>query len=154
MAYLKDIAMNKENELDRDEAEDRRREFLKRVGTAAAVAPAVALLLAANAKPAKAGDPYVVRVTATISAKRLKEFKRPTRPLLAAVEMLPVERWKYKKGVADEGEHIGPYAEDFRELFGVGDGETINVIDALGVCLKAIQELSAKVNDLESRTAG
>ena len=144
--------MNEEAELDRDEAEKERREFLKRVGTAAAVAPAVALLLAANTKPAKAGPPYLDR--GTISAKRLKEYKRPTRSLLAAVEMLPVERWKYKKGVADEGEHIGPYAEDFRELFGIGDGETINVIDALGVCLKAIQELSAKVNDLESRTAG
>ncbi len=142
--------MNEEAELDRDEAEKDRREFLKRVGTAAAVAPAVALLLSAGSKPATAQPKY----GDIVSAKRLKKYKRPTRPLLAAVEMLPVERWKYKKGVADEGEHIGPYAEDFRELFGVGDGETINVIDALGVCLKAIQELSAKVNELESRAAG
>ncbi len=58
MAYLKDNAMNNENEIERDEAEKERREFLKRVGRAAAVAPAVALLLSANTKPAKAGGLY------------------------------------------------------------------------------------------------
>ncbi len=55
--------MNKENELDRDEAEKERREFLKKVGTAAAVAPAVALLLSANAKPAAAGGNNYVEIT-------------------------------------------------------------------------------------------
>ncbi len=50
--------MKKEAELDRDEAEKERREFLKKVGTAAAAAPAVALLLSANAKPAAAGRIY------------------------------------------------------------------------------------------------
>ena len=50
--------MNKENEPDRNEAEKERREFLKKVGTAAAAAPAVALLLSANTKPAMAGGPY------------------------------------------------------------------------------------------------
>ena len=49
MAYLKDNAMNNENEIVRDAAEKERREFLKRCGRAAAVAPAVALLLAADA---------------------------------------------------------------------------------------------------------
>ncbi len=49
--------MNEEAELDRDEAEKERREFLKRVGTAAATAPAIALLLSATAKPSRAGIP-------------------------------------------------------------------------------------------------
>ena len=53
---MKDNAMNNENELERDEAEKERREFLKRVGRAAAVAPAVALLLSATTKPAMAQD--------------------------------------------------------------------------------------------------
>ncbi len=55
---MKNTAMKKEAELDRDEVEKERREFLKKVGTAAAAAPAVALLLSANAKPAAAGRPY------------------------------------------------------------------------------------------------
>ena len=53
-----DDAMTKEAELDRDEAEKERREFLKKVGTAAAAAPAVALLLSASAVPATAGRNY------------------------------------------------------------------------------------------------
>ncbi len=55
---MKDTAMNKENELDRDVAQKERREFIKKVATAAAAAPAVALLLSANAKPAAAGGLY------------------------------------------------------------------------------------------------
>ena len=51
--------MNKENEVNRDDAEKERREFLKKVGTAAAAAPAVALLLSANTKPAMANDNYI-----------------------------------------------------------------------------------------------
>ena len=35
-----------------------RRDFLKRVGKATATAPAIALLMAANAKPASAKNPY------------------------------------------------------------------------------------------------
>ena len=50
--------MKKEAVLDRDEAGKERRAFLKTVGTAAAAAPAVALLLSANAKPAAAGETY------------------------------------------------------------------------------------------------
>ncbi len=60
---MKDIAMNKENEPDRNEAEKGRREFLKKIGTAAAAAPAVALLLSANAKPAAAGGNNYVEIT-------------------------------------------------------------------------------------------
>ncbi len=56
MVGHKDNAMDKENGPGRDEAEKDRREFLKRVGTAAAVAPAVALLLSAGSKPATAGE--------------------------------------------------------------------------------------------------
>ena len=51
-------AMGKENGLDIDVTEKERREFLKKVGTAAAAAPAVALLLSASSVPATAGPPY------------------------------------------------------------------------------------------------
>ena len=54
----RDNAMKEEAVLDRDEAVKERREFLKRVGTAAAVAPAVALLLSASVVPRKAALAY------------------------------------------------------------------------------------------------
>lgn len=70
---------------------------------------------------------------------------------------MPVEEWTYKQGVADEGRHIGPYAEDFQAATGKGDGKTINLMDAVGVNMKATQELSQKVEqvaDAVSQLAG
>jgi hypothetical protein len=70
---------------------------------------------------------------------------------LSRVTALPVERWRYNENTGLEaGDHIGPYAEDFRELFGIGDGSTINIIDALGVALSAIKGLAEKVERLEN----
>lgn len=72
------------------------------------------------------------------------------------IKSMPVDRWSYKKEMlADEAEdggqreHIGPYAEDFQKRFGVGDGKTINVIDAFGVGFAAIKGLAKKVEALE-----
>jgi hypothetical protein len=81
-----------------------------------------------------------------------KTFKDPIGPVstLEGVEALPIERWTYKPGFEDGKEHIGPYAEDFARIFGVGDGRIISGIDAVGVCLQAIRELSAKVRKLEA----
>lgn len=82
------------------------------------------------------------------SSKELKEEKQPIEGALDAVKKMPVEQWKYKDGVADGGQHIGPYAEDFQQATGMGDGKTINMIDAMGVGMKATQELDAKVEKL------
>jgi hypothetical protein len=67
-------------------------------------------------------------------------FKTPaenldTVALLASVAALPV----------------GSYAKDFQAAFGVGDGVTISPIDAIGVCLAAIQAFSQKVESLEAQ---
>jgi hypothetical protein len=62
--------------------------------------------------------------------------------ILEALLTLPVEKWRYifpEQG--QHGDRIGTYAEDFSETFGVGDGKTINVTDALGVVMAAIQAL-------------
>ena len=67
---------------------------------------------------------------------------------LDAVNSMPVEEWTYKDGVADGGRHIGPYAEDFQRATGKGDGRSINIIDSLGVTMKAVQDLSKKVDRL------
>lgn len=67
--------------------------------------------------------------------------------ILNGVKMLHVDGWNYIHEIDPNADpHIGPYAEDFKEQFGVGDGKTINVIDALGV-------LFASVQALEKRTA-
>ena len=83
-----------------------------------------------------------------MSSKDVKESKKPARGVLEALESMPVEQWKYKDGVEDGGEHIGVYAEDFQKATGKGDGKSIPVVDAIGVTMGAVQELSAKVDKL------
>lgn len=83
------------------------------------------------------------------SDENAKENKKPVKGVLEAVKNMPVEEWDYKEGVGDEGHHIGTYAQDFKRETGLGDGKTINVIDAIGVNMKATQELAQKVEKLE-----
>jgi hypothetical protein len=104
---------------------------------------------------------------APFSSKTLKTDKRPFRAGLAAVRKMPVEAWKYKRGAAggmtidgnavhlpdDGAEHVGPYAEDFQNATGTGDGKTINTGDALGVTMAAVKELDKKVSKLEGAKA-
>lgn len=79
-----------------------------------------------------------------MSSKRFKEDREEIdeSEVLQKLERLPVERWKY---IGDDKAHIGPFAEDFQELFGLGDGETIHVVDAIGVLMAAVKALSKKV---------
>ncbi len=72
-----------------------------------------------------------------------------TAEILENVNQMSLDKWKYK-GI--DVEHIGPYAEQFQELFGVGDGKSINMVDAIGVLLGAVKELSMKVNKLEGKS--
>lgn len=83
------------------------------------------------------------------SDENAKTDKKPVgRSLLKAVESMPVEEWTYKPGVGDGGRHVGPYAQDFKRATGKGDGRTINVVDAIGTTMGAVQELSEKVDQL------
>lgn len=84
------------------------------------------------------------------SDKEAKEDKQaiPEGEALDALNEMPVESWRYKPGVADEGEHIGPYAQDFKKSTGRGDGKTIAVQDAIGITMKAVQDLDSKVERL------
>lgn len=84
------------------------------------------------------------------SSKEVKEDKKPVEGALDAVRSMPVEEWSYKEGVADEGRHIGPYAEDFQKATGQGDGRSIDIISAIGLNMKATQELAERVDDLAS----
>lgn len=82
------------------------------------------------------------------SSEELKTDKTPVDGALDAVNSMPVEEWNYKEGVEDGGRHIGPYAEDFHKATGKGDGKSIPVQDAIGVSMRAIQELDSKVEKL------
>jgi len=86
--------------------------------------------------------------------KSSKEYKTDKEPIpegeaLEAVESMPVERWRYMPGIADGGPHVGPYAEDMKEATGTGDGKTIQAQDAIGLTMKAVQDLNAKVDRIE-----
>jgi len=63
--------------------------------------------------------------------------------ILNKVNQLHIQRWHY---IADRQPvtHIGPVAQDFHALFGVGDDTTISTIDPSGVALLAIQALTKK----------
>jgi hypothetical protein len=78
---------------------------------------------------------------AILSSRDFKEDDAPPEAFLDRVRKLPIRAWRYK-GEAEM--HIGPYAEDWARLFG-GNGKFISAIDAIGVCLKAIQELAGKM---------
>lgn len=78
-----------------------------------------------------------------------KENKRPVSQILPRIDALKVEAWDYKEGCGDEGTHIGPYAEDFQRLFGLGDGKTIPNVDLFGVLILGVQELIRRVEALE-----
>jgi hypothetical protein len=71
--------------------------------------------------------------------------------ILDNVVKLPVAKWTYTIQGQPEGPHIGPYAEDFQELFGVGDGKTIALVDMFGVMLASIKALHGRVRELEAR---
>ena len=85
------------------------------------------------------------------SSKKIKTDKHAIPSGLArrAVDSMPVERWTYKPGVEDGGTHIGPYAEDFQKATGQGDGRGIDIRDAVGLTMRAVQDLSKEVSRLE-----
>lgn len=85
------------------------------------------------------------------SSKDVKENKKPVKGALIALNGLNVEKWDYKDGAGDGGSHVGPYAEDFQRETGMGDGKHINMIDAMGLTMKAIQELDQKVDKLAGK---
>lgn len=89
-------------------------------------------------------------VVGLISTKKAKTNRKPV-DALGAVEKMPVEAWDYKPGVADEGRHIGPYAEDFAKATGIGDGNTIDPISMMGVTMGAVRQLNEKVEKLAKR---
>ncbi len=89
------------------------------------------------------------------SDANLKENFRPIDgdQLLAKVDELPISQWNYKREDRSVT-HIGPTAQDFKAIFGVGkDSVSISTIDPSGIALAAIKELNRKSQQLEEKTA-
>lgn len=81
------------------------------------------------------------------SSRSFKEGFVPVDPqlILAKVAALPISVWNYKN--SQEGNHMGPMAEDFEASFGLaGEGRSIATVDADGVALAAIQGLNQKLD--------
>jgi hypothetical protein len=89
------------------------------------------------------------------SDRALKEHIAPVdqRAILQRVAELPIASWNYK-AQPPSIRHIGPMAQDFAAAFGVGEDEKqINLLDANGVALAAIQALTAQVQAQQDELA-
>lgn len=89
------------------------------------------------------------------SDENLKENFQPVdgSDILEKIEELPILQWNYRSQ-SDEVTHIGPTAQDFKEVFGVGSNDkTISTIDPSGIALAAIKQLSKENNELKSQVA-
>jgi hypothetical protein len=68
--------------------------------------------------------------------------------ILGKLTRLPIKQWSYK-AQDPHIEHVGPMAEDFYEVFGLGeDTMTISTIDPSGIALAAIQQLKKENDEL------
>ena len=89
-----------------------------------------------------------------LSDQNAKTDKKPLPEgeALGAIRKMPVEKWRYKPGRGDGGEHVGTYAQDFTKATGQGDGKSIDVISAIGVTMGAIRDLDKKVDKMARAT--
>lgn len=73
--------------------------------------------------------------------------------ILRRLVQLKITQWNYK-GDSDNISHIGPVAQDFYALFGLGsDDRTISTVDPAGIALVAIQGLYTTTQELGRKTS-
>jgi hypothetical protein len=88
----------------------------------------------------------------SVSDENLKENFAPIdrAALLDKVAELEITRWNYKSEDANI-QHVGPTAQEFYEMFGLGeDDKTISSLDPAGIALAAVQALYEKTKELEA----
>lgn len=66
--------------------------------------------------------------------------------ILERLSRLPIQTWSYRWD-DPRIRHIGPMAQDFSRLFGVGDHRGIHTGDALGVAYASIQALHGMAHE-------
>jgi hypothetical protein len=85
------------------------------------------------------------------SDRNLKENFEPVdgAMIIYLIDQLPVTKWNYKTD-SPSIKHIGPVAQDFYAIFGLGnDDKSISSIDPSGIALVAIKELSRQNKSLK-----
>ncbi|MEW5796031.1 MAG: tail fiber domain-containing protein [Candidatus Zixiibacteriota bacterium] len=90
-----------------------------------------------------------------VSDADIKENFQPVdgEKILEKIEQLRITQWNYKNE-SDEVTHIGPTAQDFKEVFGVGaNDKTISTIDPSGIALAAVKELRKENQELKAQVA-
>lgn len=98
----------------------------------------------------------IAAYAAFASSEDFKDKTGETKGALAGIKSLDTDRWRYNDNApagTDRAEHAGPYAEQFHQAFGLGDGKSIHPIDAHGVQFAAIKELAAEVDRLKKKRA-
>ena len=71
-----------------------------------------------------------------------------TRALLHKLESLEITEWNYKED-NESIRHIGPVAQDFYAVFGLGnDDKSISTVDPSGIALAGIKELISENREL------
>jgi hypothetical protein len=89
------------------------------------------------------------------SDRNSKENFAPVMPMsiLRKIDALPIREWNYKNEDPSV-RHIGPVAQDFYSIFGVGNSSTsISTIDPSGIALAGIQGLDEKSQGRTARIA-
>lgn len=89
------------------------------------------------------GNVYVTGTVTQSSDRNLKDnfLLVSGSEILQRIEKLPIFQWNYKTDDPSV-KHIGPVAQDFHAIFGVGnDNKSISLIDPAGISLAGIQEL-------------
>ena len=73
--------------------------------------------------------------------------------VLERIDQMPIASWAFKDD--RKLRHIGPTAQDFHAAFGLNgeDDKHINLADASGVSLAAIQELNKRLKEKDARIA-
>ena len=75
------------------------------------------------------------------------------RKILEKLAALPIATWTRKTDPAS-ARHLGPMAQDFAAIFGLGDDErSISTLDMAGVSMAAIQALHAIANERDAEVA-
>ena len=100
-----------------------------------------------------AGDVFANGVMLTSARSAKTDFEAlDHEQMLARVSELEVAEWRYKNDSTDQ-RHIGPFAEDFQQLFGVGDGKHISAVDFAGVSLSSIKALGQQLREKDEQIA-
>ena len=100
------------------------------------------------------GDVYIENGTVIVTSSRdVKENFARLAPadVLDKLSRLPITMWNYKKD-NEQVRHIGPVAEEFYALFGLGaDDKHVSFGDTSGVALAAVQALSQQEDALRQQ---